>query len=241
MQQSLVMTETTNQYLFSLNMQNIDSLFPGFALGDFVFMYGSASINLLTSRLCVRAQFPSQLGGLFTDVVYIDGGNTFRPNDVSKLAQIHHINGKKVLEGVVLSRAFTAYQMTTFIMERLKTAVEKHNAKLVIISDIIDLFLYEEILFEEARNVFGQIVAYLQKFALQNQIILIVTSHSHQNNARYVLLEKLICGKANVVLALRKTLYDHEFELEKHPRFMLGTAEYPSNNATLAEFINLPK
>ncbi len=225
------------QELFSLNMRNVNDLFPGFAPGDFAVVYGSPSVISLTSLLCVRAQLPTQLGGLSSNVVFIDGGNTFRLYQVSRLAQLHHLDPKQALDKVYLSRAFTAYQMTSLIMERLKNAVEKYNAKLVIISDIAGLFLDKDIPEEEAKRVFSQIVAYLQNFARQNQIILIATYPPRQKSNRNAYLQTVTCERANVVLALKQTMYDREFTLEKHPRFMLGAAEYPTENLTLTDFL----
>jgi len=223
--------------LFSLNMRNITELFPGFAPGDFAVIYGSPSAVFLTSMLCVKAQLPTQLGGLSSNVIFIDGGNTFRLYQVARLAQIHQINPKQALDKIYLSRAFTAYQMTSLIMERLKEAVEKFNAKLVIISDIAGLFLDKDIPDEEARRVFSQVTAYLQNFAREKQIILLATYMPHQNNSRNLYLHTLTCRRANVVIALRQTQYDSEFALEKHPRFVLGSAEFPSDNLTLTDFM----
>ncbi|PIU59583.1 hypothetical protein COS86_03495, partial [Candidatus Bathyarchaeota archaeon CG07_land_8_20_14_0_80_47_9] len=62
---------------------------------------------------------PTQIGGLATDVVFVDGGNTFRLYQVARLAQLHQLNPKEVLERIYISRAFTAYQMTSLIMEKL--------------------------------------------------------------------------------------------------------------------------
>jgi hypothetical protein len=44
-------------------MENIDSLFPGFMLGDFAVMYGLPSMLTLSLLLAVRAQLRYQLGG----------------------------------------------------------------------------------------------------------------------------------------------------------------------------------
>jgi hypothetical protein len=237
MSQNLLIKNPTKQALFSLNMQNVNDLFPGFAPGDFAVIYGSPSITSLTSLLCVRAQLPSQIGGLSSSVVYIDGGNTFRLYQISRLSQIYHLDPEQTLDHIYLARAFTAYQMTALIMERLKDAVEKYNAKLVIVSDIADLFLDKDIPDEEARRVFSQVVAYLQSFARQHQIILIATYPSRHSNSRNNYLQNVTCERANIVLALKQTMYDHEFILEKHPRFMLGTAEFPSENLTLTDFM----
>ncbi len=236
-QNLITKTITQQQSLLSLNMRNVNELFPGFAPGDFAVIYGSPSVISLTSLLCVRAQLPIQLGGLSSNVVFIDGGNTFRLYQIARLAQIHNLDPKQVLGRIHLSRAFTAYQTTSLIMEHLKDAVEKYNAKLVIISDIAGLFLDKDIHDEEARRVFSQVTAYLQNFARQNQIILLATYPPRQKSSRYACLQTVTCGKANVVLALKQTMYDREFILEKHPRFMLGSAEFPSETLTLSAFM----
>jgi len=238
MSQSLIIQSAAKQQtLFSLNMQGVDDLFPGFAPGDFALIYGSHSVNSLASLLCIRAQLPIQLGGLCSNVVFIDGGNTFRLNQVVRLAQISHLDPKQALNKIFLSRAFTAYQMTALIMERLKGFVEKYDAKVVIISDIAGLFLDKDIPEEEATRVFSQVTAYLQSFARQHQIVLIATYLPSQNSSRSTSLQTATYGRANVVLAVRQTMYDREFTLEKHPRLMLGTAEFPSENLTLTDFM----
>ena len=150
-------------------MRNINQLFPGFARGDFAVLYGSQFVLSLSSLLCVRAQLPTQLGGLGSDVVFVDGGNTFRLYQVARLAQLHQLNPKEVLERIYISRAFTAYQMTSLIMEKLKETVKRYDAKLVIISDIAGFFLDKDIPDEEARRVFSQVTAYLSTFAKENQ------------------------------------------------------------------------
>jgi len=235
--QNILVKQAAKQTLFSLNMRNVSDLFPGFAPGDFAVIYGSPSAVSLTSLLCVRAQLPKQLGGLSSNVVFIDGGDTFRLYHVSRFAQIHHLDPKQALDKIYISRAFTAYQLTSLIMERLKDAVEKYSAKLVVVSDIAGLFLDKDIPGEEARNVFSQIVAHLQAFARQKQIIVIATYLPRHASRRNNNLQMITCQKANVVLALKQTLYDREFTLEKHPHFMLGSAEFPSENVTLTDFM----
>jgi hypothetical protein len=233
-QQKAILTKPT---IFSLNMRNVTDLFPGFTPGDFAIVYGSPAVNSIMSMLCIRAQLPTQLGGLNSNIVLIEGGNTFRPSKVSRIAQLHHLNPKKALNRICFSQAFTAYQLTTLIMERLKSIVEKNDAKLVIISDIAGLFLDNDIPEEEARRVYSQLVAYLQNFARQHQIILLATYLSRQSSSRNTYLREVSFEKANVVVAFRQTPYDREFTLEKHPRFMLGSAEFLSEDLTLTDFM----
>lgn len=238
MSQKVLVKQEAKQTLFSLNMQNINDLFPGFTPGDFAVIYGSPSSTVsLTSLLCIRAQLPIQLGGLSSSVIFVDCGNTLRPYHISRLAKIHHLDPKQALDKIYLSRAFTAYQATSLIMEHLKDAVEKYRSQLIVISDIAGLFMDKDIPGEEARNVFNQIVAYLQKFAHQKQVIVIATYFPLHKSLRNDNLQESTWKKATVVLALKQTLYDRELTLEKHPRFMLGSAEFPSENLPLTDFM----
>jgi Rad51 len=225
------------QPLLSLNLRNINQLFPGFALGDFAVLHSSPSVLSLSSLLCVRAQLPTQLGGLGSNVVFVDGGNTFRLYQVSRLARLYQLDPRKVLERIYISRAFTAYQMTSLIMEQLKETVKRYDAKLVLISDIAGFFLDKDIPDEEARRVYSQVTGCLPAFAKENQLILIATYPPHQNTSRNIFLHTLTCGRADVIISLQQSKYEREFVLEKHPRFVLGSAEMPSENLTLTEFM----
>jgi len=235
--QNTVLKTVESQPVLSLNIRNVNDLFSGFELGDFAVLHGSNSVQSLVSLLCVRAQLPSQLGGLGSDVVFIDGGNTFNPNHVDRLARLHQLDPKQTLERIYLSRAFTAYQMTKLILEKLKETVKRYNAKLVIISDIAGLFLEEDVPEDEAREVYNQIMAYLSNFAKENNIVLIATYPPHEETERNSFLQTVTRGKANVVISLNQTTYEREFILEKHPRHILGDAELPSETLTLEHFI----
>jgi hypothetical protein len=236
MSQNLI-KPTTAQPVFSLNMPGVDELFPGFAPGDFAVLHGSASVISVTSLLCVRAQLPLQLGGLGSNVVFIDGGNTFRLYNISRLAQLHQLNSREVLERIFISRAFTAYQLTSLILDKLEETVKTYNAKVVVISDIAGFFLDSDIPNEEAQRVYSQIVSYLSAFARKHQIIVIATYLPYSDNKRSSQLEDVTCNKASTVLAFTKTPYTREVALEKHPRFVLGSAELPSENLTLTDFM----
>ena len=234
--QNLIVKPTMAQPLFSLNMPGVDELFPGFAPGDFAVLYGSPSVISLTSLLCIRAQLPVQLGGLGSNVAFIDGGNTFRLYKIARLAQLHQLNPRQVLERIFISRAFTAYQLTSLILDKLEETIKHYNAKLVVISDIAGFFLDNDIPHEEAQRVYSQIISYLSNFAKKHQIILIATYLPYFDSRRNS-FQEITCSKANTVLSFSKTTYTREVTLEKHPFFVLGTAELPSENLTLTDFM----
>jgi len=235
MQQKLIMKPSMSQTLLTrltFNIPDIDGLFPGFKAGDFAVLYGPQSLNSLTSLLCVRAQLPAQLGGLESNVVFIDCANS------SSLSNIQfQLDAKDPLERVLNMRVYTAYRLTSLIMEKLQDAVENQDAKLVVISDIACPFLYDSVNDQEAKTVYGQIMSYLVNFAKKHHIIILATYLAHESSRRNSVLQEITTAKANTVLRFTKTLYTKEVELEKHPSYMLGVVDLTSENQALADFM----
>lgn len=241
MYQKTIIKTIEHKQLLSLNTFNVSQLFPGFTLGDFAVLHGSQSVLSLSSLLCVRAQLPTQLGGLGSRVVFVDGGNSFKLYQIARLARLHKLDPKKILKKIHIARAFTAYQITTLVLEKLKETVNKYKAKLVIISDIAGFFLDKDVPEDEAYQVYSQVVAYLSRFAKENKIMLIVTFPSNAKTKREKILHDITCKRANVVIALNQSKYDREFVLEKHPKYVLGTADFPSEFMDLAQFSHITR
>jgi hypothetical protein len=235
--QNIIVKPTLSQLIFPLNLRGLNEVFQGFALGDFAVLQGS--VLSLTSLLCVKAQLPTQIGGLQSSVIFIDGGNTFRLYQIAQFAQIHRLNPKQILDNIFISRAFTAYQLTSLITHQLKEAIKKYDAKLAIISDIAGFFLDKDIPEYEAQRIFSQVTTYLSNFARENKVIIIATYPQHMETARNNSLQTQTCTRANVVLSVKKTSYARQFALEKHPYLTSGIIELPDENSTLADFIEM--
>jgi hypothetical protein len=235
--QNTVVKSMASPPLLSLNMRNVNQLFPGFSVGDFAVLHGSSSVVSLSSLLCVRVQLPVQLGGLGSNVVFVDGGNTFQLHHVARLARLHGLDPKQTSARIYISRAFTAYQMTALVLEKLRETIRRYDAKLVVISDIAGFFLDKDIAETEARRVYSQVTAYLANFAKENQVMLVATYPPHQESKRNTFLHEVTCQRASTVISLRQTRYEREFILEKHPRYVLGVAELPSETLTLDHFL----
>ena len=235
--QNAILEPIPSQLRLSLNIENVDSLFPGFMLGDFAVLHGSSAVQSLLSSLCVRAQLPYQVDGLETNVLFVDGGNSFRLYDVSAVAQACDVDPKEVLERIFVSRAFTAYQLTSLVFERLESAIEKYKSKVLILSNFAQLYLDSDVPKKEAQEVFLQLTAYLADFAKKNRVILIATHPPHFWSKRSKFFEEVLCGRANVVASIKQFRNRPYFVLEKHPNFKLGKAEFPSEEVTLADFL----
>jgi len=239
MYQNVILEPILSQLRLSLNIENVDSLLPYFTLGDFAVLHGSCAVKSLVNLLCVRGQLPYQLGGLETNVVFVDGGNSFRLYDVSTIAQSHELDPRSVLERIFISRAFTAYQLTSLILEKLRNAIETYNSKLVILSNFAQLYLDKDVPKKEAQEVFLQLTSYLSNFAKKSRVIILATHPPCFWSKRNRFFEEVLCGRANVVASIRKYKHMPQFVLEKHPYFNLGKAELPSPGLTLVDFFEV--
>ena len=237
MYQNTILKPVSSQLRLSLNIENVDCLFPGFMLGDFAVLHGSSAVQSLLTRLCVRAQLPYQLGGLETNVLFVDGGNYFRLYDVSAFAQACELDPREVLGKIFVSRAFTAYQLTSLVFEQLQSAIESYDSKFVILSDLAQLYLDSDVPKKEAQEVFLQLTSYMADFAEKNRVILVASHPQGFWSKSSEFFKEVLCGRADVVASVRKLGGRPCFILEKHPVFTLGKAEFPSGEVTLADFL----
>jgi hypothetical protein len=230
MQQKMIiktaLTRQTTDITLTFNMTDIDRLFPGFKAGDFAVIYGSQSVTSILSNLCIRAQLSRQLGGLDTKVIFIDSANSSSLSNILHAARIQQLDPKTAIENIISKRTYTAYRLTSLIMEELEKVVEASDAKVVVISDIACSFLSDNVDDQEAKAVYSQIMGYLTSFAKRHRIIIIATHLSHESNRRNSTLQDLERSKANTIIRFTRTPYTSEVELEKHPSYMLGVAEF---------------
>jgi len=145
--------------------------------GQLAALQGEAS-HYLSLLLSVKAILPQPLGP-DGDVIFIDGGNKFDPYAISQRSIEHELNLQRVLERIHLSRAFTYHQLSSLIVERLSNAIDKYNARLVVISDITALYCDSDIQQEDrqaALDIFTKTVRFLGALAEQKGILIVATN-----------------------------------------------------------------
>ena len=74
------------------------------------------------------------------EVIWVDGGNSANPFQLTAVCKRFRLSSDEVLPSVTLSRAFTAYQMSTLIEDMLEKEVERIRTGMVVISCFPDPF-----------------------------------------------------------------------------------------------------
>jgi len=230
------LSKKTNRVL-ALGIPKIDDVFPGFPGGEFVVLVGHPLCTMLSFLLSVRCQLPFKEGGLNSRVIYIDGGNTFDPYAVSAIAQEYALEPKSALEKILISRAFTAYQLTALVFEKLEAALKRYRSKLVVISDITGLFLDRDVPKMESREIFVKMTQYLSEVASKRRAVVVASYFPRPYSSRNFLLESVLLGRASTVIRFKESKGGFKFTLEDHPSIKPFTTEFPSNAVTMEMFM----
>jgi len=223
--------------VLSFGIPRIDEAFPGFQSGEFAVLYGHPICRMLSFLLSVRGQLPIKKGGLNSRVVYIDGGNTFDPYAVSAIAQPYGLGPKPTLEKIFISRAFTAYQLTALIFEKLEESLKRYRSKLLVISDITGLFLDRDVPKTEGRDIFIKMTQHLSEVASRRRAIIIASHFPRPYSNRSPFLESVLFGRASTVIRLKEAKGVLKFALESHPSVKPFAIDFPSNAVTMDMFM----
>jgi len=211
----------------------LDSIIGGFEAGKVSLVdSGSDFVFHMTSVLCVRHVFETR-----GDVVFVDGGNSVDPYGMASLAKRFGLSRLYVLPRIHIARAFTAHQMATLILDVVETKVEETDADLLILACLPELFLDENVEYDEAHQLFLKSLKKIKEITDKHDTITFVTNAG---------LSKLYRRKR-----LRRALYesiDKVVRLQHHRRGLevvlpeKGIKEIyrpvPLNQTTIDDFEN---
>lgn len=222
----------------SLGVSVLDDVFLGFEAGDFAVLHGD-NVCSLTFALCVRCELPPEKGGLSSSVVFADGGNSFNPYAIAETARSYGLDSKAVLERIYISRAFTAYQFSSLILEGLEPFLNSKKSKLLVVSDIASLFFDRDIPKTEAKDLFMKACSRLSEIAAKKRAIVLATYVPVRRSRQGLFFEAVLFGKSNVLVKLKKHGEALNFTLEDHPRVKLFSIDFPTDYAPLTAFMEV--
>ena len=162
-----------NQLPFGIPL--LDQKLAAVQAGKFTVFYGSPYCISLSLLLSVRCQLPPEEGGFGSSVIFVDGGNTFNPYSVSSTARKYNLNPRSALQHIFISRVFTAYQLTSLVVEKLNQALRDFESRLVVISDMTSLFLDRDIPKTEAKLMFNKLTLHLFELASKKKLAVLAT------------------------------------------------------------------
>lgn len=196
--------------------ESLDRLTAGLSPGATFFLYGSLQCLDISLLLSVRAQLDPQHGGLGSKVIFIDAGNTFDPYRIAQYSEQLGLDRDRVLDRIIVSRAFTCHQLTSLITTTLRRALHERGAKLVTVSDMIELYRDPDIRNVRSLDLFKTTLNSLVTAARAERTIALATS-PHEGSTDSTLFLHAIKERADIVLKIMKRRYYTKLILEKHP------------------------
>jgi hypothetical protein len=226
----------------TFGIEIIDKLFGKLKTGELAVLHGSQTCHFLSELLCVRSQLPIFEGGLGSSAVFVDGGNRFDPYLISENARLLGLEPEETLKNIWVSRAFTNYQLTALIAEKLPEILNQVKPKLVVVSDIAALYCDSDIGLFEAKRTFNRVVCFLWNLVRERNLFLVVTSFS-SSNRRKRLLEQYLLGRSDVAVKVEEGNPRLKLTLEKHPSRPAVSVDLlfdePRNQFLLEEFMEV--
>ncbi len=159
----------------ALDIKDIDS-FLALQLGDRLCVTGSEA-NLLVARLCIRALMSIRQGGIGAQsIVFVDAGNSSDIYQCVKFARQFGLEIQRVLRSIIVSRAFTIYQLAGVIAYELPQVTQRFNSKLVVISDLLRMFVQDpQVSKKEAEYLISEIIKSVHKI---NNALVVLSLHA---------------------------------------------------------------
>ena len=176
---------------FRFDIEKLDSILNFLRPGQVVGIVGYHCQNLI-ERLSVRAQLPKKHGGLDSNVVIIDGGNSSDPYLSINFARQYGLQVDTVLSRIIASRTFTVYQLWSIVTHELQNVISRYDAKFVVISDLLHMFVDDPFLDQnEAKLILQNMIHSISK--IQDCIIIVSISKPTQyDDMVYKLFDRII-------------------------------------------------
>jgi len=195
----------------SCGIEKLDNL-VNFSSGDRVCIIGNKKYtNMIVTRLCVRALVPKRIGRFNSpNTIIIDAGNSLDFYLFVNFARQYGLDIKRILQHIIVSRAFTVYQLIDLIITQIPRIIQSYNSKMVIISNFLEMFLCEPQLdIREAEHLLREIKHSLMKTKiLQNVLVIMSWNHNIQRSCRYNNILSTIFEKRVEIISKSKNKAD---------------------------------
>lgn len=150
----------------------LDRLCGGFKAGELTLVDGNSGlISDLPNQLCVNTYRTFR-----SETIYVDGGMCADPYRIARYARMAELDQREVLQNVLMSRAFTVYQLSTILQELLEPMILKRSPRTLLIGMLPALYLDSEIPVQEAQTVLSSDLQRIQDLTSRYRLITVCTN-----------------------------------------------------------------
>jgi hypothetical protein len=149
----------------------LDRLCGGFKAGELTLVDGNSSlIAALPDQLCVNTYRT-----FHSETIYIDAGMRANPYQIARYARLLELDQREVLQNVLMSRAFTVYQLSTILQDLLEPMLKSRSPRTLLIGMLPALYHDPELSAREAQTLLTQDLQKIQQLTTTYQLITVCT------------------------------------------------------------------
>jgi hypothetical protein len=179
----------------------LDVLLGGFKAGETTLVDGTSTlIAELPDRLSVNTYRT-----FHAETIYLDAGMRADPYRIARYARAFELDQQEVLENIVISRAFTVYQLSTLIRDLLEPLIRKRSPRTLVIGMLPALYSDPDVQPHEAHTLLAGDLVKLKELTTRYNLITVATN-----------LDALPLSPAR---GLGKILYEHASDILQMKQF----------------------
>jgi len=170
--------------------KKVDSILGGGvetqAMTEFIGDFGVGKTQICMV-LSVTAQLPREQGGLEGNVIYMDTEGTFSPERVYQIASKRGLDGQKILNGIIIARAYNSDHQC-FLIDHLFKKCPEENVKLVVVDSMISHFRGEYVgrdTLSERQQTLNQYLHKLLRLSEAYNLAVVITNQVQSNPAQF--------------------------------------------------------
>jgi len=169
------------------------------------------------------------------DVIWVDGGNSVNPYDLTYICKRFRLRPEEVLNSISVSRAFTAYQMSTLVEESLEEELVRSRGGMVIVSCYPDLFQDADMDWDESLKLMERGMGKLRSLTSKHRTVSVVTNYGLAKLMYRKGLRSLFYEKADRVVSVEHRSGYVRISLPREEREIMYRP-VPPNQTTLDEY-----
>jgi len=169
------------------------------------------------------------------DVIWVDGGNSVNPYDLTYICKRFRLRPEEVLNSISVSRAFTAYQMSTLVEDSLEEELVRSRGGMVIVSCYPDLFQDADMDWDESLKLMERGMGKLRSLTSKHRTVSVVTNYGLAKLMYRKGLRSLFYEKADRVVSVEHRSGYVRISLPREEREIMYRP-VPPNQTTLDEY-----
>jgi hypothetical protein len=177
----------------AFDVPEVDRLLNLTAYGSLCIVGEHKYTRLLIDRLCVHTLLPYRHGGIGLDlckIIVIDAGNCTDVYQIVNVARQYGLEINQVLRNMVVSRAFTIYQLAHLINYELPEIIKQFSSEkncLIVIYGLLHLFVSDPYIDKaDAKQLIKEIAGSIRKIS-EGKFVLVSFAHCNSEYERLLI------------------------------------------------------